>query len=458
MPGRFTTRSLGRVWSAGTLTYTSAGLAILFCWLLWGDFAWSMKDRTVGPVLQLLLKKFGASDTLTGIMLGSLPLAVSVVLSPIISYKSDHHRGRWGRRIPFLLIPTPVAVLAMVGLAFSPVLGAQLHHVLGTASPGLDSSTLLLLGLFWTLFEVATIIANSVFGALINDVVPQQVLGRFYGLFRALSLIAGILFNFWLFGKADTAYAGIFLGMGLLYGGGFSMMCLNVKEGQYPPPPPPNPNRNLRTFLLAVREYLRKCFGIPYYWWFYGATALAGMAFMPFNLFCLYYARELEIGLPVYARYTALTYFTSLVLAYPLGVLADRFHPLRLSLLVQVVYVITTLAAGFYVHDSTTFGLALLIHGVMSGTWMTASASLALKILPKDNFAQFASAGGIVGSLGGIVVGPCVGLFLDYIGHVYRCTLFISGGLGAVGLMVGYIFYRQFLARGGATPDYVAPE
>ena len=30
-------------WSVGTLTYTAAGLAVLFALLLWGDFAWSMK-------------------------------------------------------------------------------------------------------------------------------------------------------------------------------------------------------------------------------------------------------------------------------------------------------------------------------------------------------------------------------------------------------------------------------
>ena len=38
-----------KTWKAGTLVYTSAGLAMLFFWLLWGDFTWAMKDRAVGP-------------------------------------------------------------------------------------------------------------------------------------------------------------------------------------------------------------------------------------------------------------------------------------------------------------------------------------------------------------------------------------------------------------------------
>ncbi|MFA4943950.1 MAG: hypothetical protein WC789_04535 [Lentisphaeria bacterium] len=44
-------------WSVGTLSYTRGGLLALFGWLLWGDFAWSMKERAIGPVGQLLRKK-----------------------------------------------------------------------------------------------------------------------------------------------------------------------------------------------------------------------------------------------------------------------------------------------------------------------------------------------------------------------------------------------------------------
>jgi MFS family permease len=222
------------LWRAGTLTYTTGGLAVLFCWLLWGDFAWWMKERSVGPVVQLLLRKFGASDFVASLFLVFLPQGLGMLLGPIISYKSDRHRGRWGRRIPFLMIPTPIASLAMVGLAFAPKLGAWLHVMLAGRSPGLDQSILIMFGAFWILFEVATITANAVFGALVNDVVPRPTLGRFYGLFRAMNLLAGIVFTFWLFGKANDYYMPIFLSIAVLYGVGFTLMCLKVKEGAYP--------------------------------------------------------------------------------------------------------------------------------------------------------------------------------------------------------------------------------
>ena len=44
-------RAGGKLWRVGTLTYTGGALAVLFCWLLWGDFAWSMKERAIGPII-----------------------------------------------------------------------------------------------------------------------------------------------------------------------------------------------------------------------------------------------------------------------------------------------------------------------------------------------------------------------------------------------------------------------
>jgi Na+/melibiose symporter-like transporter len=277
-----------------------------------------MKERSVFTVMQLLLKKFDASDMIAGLLMGSLPQAIAMVLSPIIAYKSDRHRGPWGRRIPFLLIPTPIASLAMVGLAFSPLFGQRLHLALGMHSLGLNPSILIFLGLFWTLFEFGTITANAVFGGLVNDVVPRAVIGRFYGMFRALSLIAGMIFNFWLIGKAETGYRWIFSGIALLYGAGFAVMCLKVKEGDYPPPPPKEPG-NAGGFLKATKAYFQDCFSHSYYLWFFALMALSMMSFVPVNLFSVFFAKSLRMDVTTYGRYIVLTHFISLCLSYFLG-------------------------------------------------------------------------------------------------------------------------------------------
>ncbi len=110
-----------KLWHVGTLTYTGGALAVLFCWLLWGDFAWSMKERAIGPIMPLLLDTHGVSPTMVALLLASLPAGIGLFLGPVISFRSDRLRTRLGRRIPILMITTPVAASAMVGLAFRAV-------------------------------------------------------------------------------------------------------------------------------------------------------------------------------------------------------------------------------------------------------------------------------------------------------------------------------------------------
>ena len=96
-----------KLWTVGTLTYTAAGLSAVFFWLLWGDFSLTLKDRSVPPTLQLLLESLKVSNAQLGLLLGSLPQCLGMIIAPIIAYRSDRHRGPLGRRIPFLIKFTP---------------------------------------------------------------------------------------------------------------------------------------------------------------------------------------------------------------------------------------------------------------------------------------------------------------------------------------------------------------
>lgn len=446
-----------KTWSVGTLTYTAGGLAILFGWLLWGDFAWSMKERSVISVVQLLLRKFEASDMLTGVLIGTLPAAIGMVLGPIISYRSDRHRGRWGRRIPYLVLTTPPAALAMVGLAYSPELGRLLHEGLGARSHGLNPSILVCFGLFWTLFEFATVAANAVFGGLINDVVPQPFLGRFYGLFRALSLIAGMIFNYWMLGKAETHYQWLFIGIAVLYGGGFTMMCLKVKEGAYPPPPPSGEATGERGFIESTRAYCRECFTHSYYLWVFVALMLANLAFMPVNLFSVFFAKSVQMNMDTYGKYLALSYSISLALSYVLGSMADRFHPLRVGIGALVLYAVVALWGGIFATGPGSFAIALIAHVVLSGTFFTATASIGQRLFPRSTFAQFASAAALVLALGSMLLPPLVGKLLDLTAHNYRYTFFVGFGLAVLAVMASLVVHRRFMGLGGPK-NYVAPE
>ncbi|MBS0633550.1 MAG: MFS transporter [Verrucomicrobia bacterium] len=443
-----------KTWRNGTLVYNRAELVTLFCWLLWGDFALSLKDRSIPSLVQLQLQKLEASDTLSGLLIGSLPAVIGLLVLPVVGYRSDRHRGPRGRRIPYLLSFSMLAVVSMVGLAASPPLGQWLHVTLGAHSPGLANGTLIFFSASWTLFEFASIVlAGSLITAFINDVVPHSLLGRFYGLFRALSLIAGAAFNYWGLSWAENHLAAVFLGMAVLYGLGFTVMCFKVREGEYPPPPAPEEENRPSG---AVLTYLRESFSQSYYWWVFLAIMVSWMALVPFTLFSVFYAKSVQMDMATYGKLWSLTYLCSLVLAYPLGMLADKIHPLRLSAWLMLCYAIATLWAGFFAIDARSFGIALVVQGVLSGGWQTASASLAQRLFPESRFAQLASAMGIVGGVTGIGLPLLVGKILDHSGHVYRYTFLMNSALSFLALAFTLVLWRRFRALGGPQ-HYVAP-
>ena len=413
-----------------------------------------MRDRSVPSVMQLLFQKFGASNFVSSLLIATLPYGLILLIGPIVSYRSDRYRSRWGRRIPFLAIHIPFAVLSMVAVAFSPVLGQGLHQILGTYSPGLSTSTLIIIAIGWGVFELATVVANAVFYGLINDVVPSSLLGRFYGVFRAISLIASILFNYFIFGKAEEHFPLVFIGIGLVYGLSFTMMCLKVKEGEYAPPPIPKAGGG--NFFVAARTYFHECFSKPYYLWVFVSIALPWIAFIGVNHFSVYFAKSLAMDMGFYGKCLALTYGCSLVFSYPLGMLADKFHPLRTSLVVISLYALVTAAGAIFSTNPETFAVFFVLHGILSGAWFTSSASLPLRMFPKENFSQFYSALNMFIGLGIMTAGPIVGKLIDFTNKFYQLTFIASSTLAFLAIIIGLIVHAKFMKLGGPN-EYVPP-
>ena len=445
-----------KTWSIGTLVYTPRGLAALFGWLLWGDFAWQMRERAIGPVTQLLLRHLRATDMFVGLLVGSVPSAMGLLAGPVINTLSDRHRGRRGRRIPFLLAPTPFAALALIGLAFTPAVGRSVHEALGAHAPSLRMVNLAVFAAFWTVFEVTAITTQGIFYALVNDVVPHALIARFFGLFRAVSLFAAIIFNYWIIGHAEQHFQAIFIGVGVLFGVGLTLMCLRVREGAYPPPEP-LVKRSRGDALDRVRAYFRETCSLPYYRWVYAATTLAALAAGPVNAFSVFYAKSIGMSVGVYGKYLALTYMISFCLAYLLGWLGDRFHPLPVATASIGAYAAATLCGGVFARTPATFAVAFVAHGVLSGCLLTSLPPTFQLLFPRARFGEFSSAAGLLTGLCYMVLPPLVGAILDATGHVYRYTFLASGCLGVAGFLGMLTVYRQFMTLGGLR-NYVAPD
>jgi hypothetical protein len=310
--------------------------------------------------------------------------------------------------------------------------------------------------LFYTLFEFACIASLVLFGALVNDVVPRSMIGRFYGLFRAVSLGAGILFNAWLLGWSEQHFAAVFVGVSLLFGVGYTLMCLAVREGDYPPPPQQATGER-SSFWHAVGTFFRETFTLPYYRWLFVAMLLAGLVFMPFNAFSLPYAKSLQMPVDRYGDLIAMSFTISLFIAYPLGWLVDKLHPLRMGIAAMTLYAVATAYGALAAHNADSFAIALVAHTVLSGAYFTSTAGLGAMLFPKAKFAQFASAAGVVGSLGSILLGLVLGPVLDLTGQAYRLTFVMGLLLCVTSIVLLLVVYAKFKLLGGTT-DYVAPE
>ena len=117
-----------KFYHCGTLAYTTVGVAILFGWLLWGDFCFTLMDSVVPSILPLKLKDLGSANWLMGLILTTIPGILGITVNPWISVKSDRCRSRWGRRIPFIVFAMPFLCASLALLGWSDDITLWLHH------------------------------------------------------------------------------------------------------------------------------------------------------------------------------------------------------------------------------------------------------------------------------------------------------------------------------------------
>jgi Na+/melibiose symporter-like transporter len=404
----------------------SAGLLAVLFWLLVGDLAISIRERAALPSGLELLRRNGASDTTTSLLMSTVP----ALLVPLLGYHSDRLRSRWGRRRPFLLAVAPVGCAAMLGLACSPALGALADAALGALSPGRRLCNLAAFSLFWTIFECAGISAASLFTGLVNDVVPQGLLGRFYAAFRIVGLGVGIVFNTWVFALTDHYLSEILLAIGVVFGLALLLVCLMVKE---PACGAQDDGRRAGGWraLAVPRAHVLACFAHRPFLWAVAAFMLASVTFNPFNTFYQYYAHLSGIPKATLGTLTAYGYAVSIASAFGIGWLVDHYGALRVSSLIMGVYCAAAAIGYLSLGDPACFPWFYLAHVVVSGAWFTAAASMPMALFPRAQFVQYNSTKDLMVVLGNILVSGVQGPVLDLSGHDYRLTL-LSGALFAL--------------------------
>ncbi len=407
----------------GTLVYTKAGLFTLFGWLLWGDFCFTLMETIWPTIMPLVLKSEGAPNLLIAFTITTIPNLMNFVMNPIISTASDRYRSKRGRRIPFLRWATPFVTLFLILLGFSQNIGRSLHGALVPWFSDL-SPTVVILSTITVLiicFRFFELFIGTVFWYLFNDVVPQAFMGRFLGLFRAIGSLAGALFNFFLFQYAESHTSILFFGVATLYGTAFTLLTWKIKEGNYPPPAPV-----VKTSIFSwIRIFVKQCLSHAIYRRLFVYTAIFSFS-GAIGAFSIFMAQSIGLSLLQIGQVAGVSAFVSTLLMYPMGVLVDRFHPLRVILVAKILVCLAMSAQFVFLFyefaPATAFWVYAAVVAVaipMGAADTAASLPMLMQIFPKDKFGQFCSANAMFSCVGIIVGGLLAGGFLDILKNFF---------------------------------------
>ena len=142
---------------------------------------------------------------------------------------------------------------------------------------------------------------------------------------RAIAMGAAALYSYCIFPHSETHVTETMVGAAVLYSVGFTCMCFNVKEGDYPPPP--NYVQGKVGLLAAVKTYAKECHSLPHYWFMWAQTFISSMSW-GIGMYCLFMSQKIGLDLQQIGNIAGTTAIVTGVLILGSGWLAGRpFSP-----------------------------------------------------------------------------------------------------------------------------------
>lgn len=448
-----------RRWQVGTLTYTAPQLINVFFFMLWGDFCLNLMDSSVTPtVVPLQLEKYGASMSAIGFVNGTVLELLALLMVPIVSTWSDRHRGPLGRRMPFMLWTTPFIAAFLILLGFSPQVAGWLKLIAPGLLGGVATGSLVIGVIAFTLtaYKFFDTFPQSVYYYLFTDVIPQPLMGTFACLFRVFATAASLVFNFFLLKHAENHPGAICVAAAALYLFSFVLLCLMVKEGEYPPPEKVDQSSLGKRAVSTIALFCKDCYSISYYWKYYLFNLFFMCGFVPFRQFLLFYGKDtLKMDLGTYGKVMALRDLVQMGVFFVLGPFVDRFHPLRAGLVGYVLMCVAGASGAFFIHGPYSFSVVIVLTFMTVAVYQGATGALGPRVLPREQYGQFCSANAMIWHLGLMAALPLCGLAMDHLGKRIIFLWFLA--CSTAGIIMLYLVYLDWKKLGG-DQNYVPPK
>jgi len=439
-----------KTYRVGSLVYTSRALMTVMFWMLLGDLCLQIMEQLPTSLVPLQLRWATASDTLIGFVSGSLPAVLGILLNPIIGVQSDRHRGRLGRRRPFLLAATPLVMVALLGLGFAKPISSWISGVV-EASSGIALEIGWISGCM-VVFVLANTYIMQVYQFLFVDVIPAEVMGKFVGCYRAVGALGAFVFHRYMFGHAEDSTALIYLASTMLYGVSFFLLVWKVKEGEYAEPPPKESLAN------TTKAYFSECFSSPFYLKTYSLAFCFWSAVVPLWTFLVFfgtkpgqdmgYAPTLGLSLEAFGHARGWCSLVQVPIFFLVGPLVDRFHPLRVAMVGMLLSSVTFFANFFLVHSEGTFTFWLITNFIAQAIYMGAYLAILPRLLPRSKYGQFFTANQIFGFVGVALAPVLCGGLLEFVKD-YRFIYIWCGTCTLGGFVMCSFLYRHWMRLGG---------
>ncbi|MCQ2397041.1 MAG: MFS transporter [Lentisphaeria bacterium] len=464
-----------KTYKCGSLEYTMPQLVMVGFWLLFGGFVLSLGISMPSRLLPIQLQELGVSDKTRMLLLSTIGGILNMTVCPYIGFVSDRHRGRWGRRIPYLFKSMPPIAISLILFGLSGQFGGKLASMVAPwwqSSPA--TMTVLVISATMMLFQFFRMWSDSVIWYIFNDIIPPVFFGRIMALYNIGNTLSVALFNYFVFPYARHHSTVIYIATGILYAIGISLLCYFVREGTYPPVEDSGADEP-KSFVGFVKnsknkfmEFLKESFCHRLYVLKYllaTVQALAGtIGIYYFYFFCEIGFSDAEIG-HMEGIKTIISTIGMMIATVLASQLVNRWHPVRITFYSVFLSLSGTMILGLkYLFGTLPPTIYMIFAIVVTGTTLFSGALTSIcglptemMVFPKSRFGSFCSMQALLRSTITTILGLGVAAFFDFLAGCYpehpefryRYVPAFALPCCILVFIVAYFFFREWQKLGG---------
>jgi len=365
---------------------------------------WGSLHAIILPTRLLDLVSASEKSTYLG-LLTFAGLMLAIIVQPIAGAISDRSGFDWGRRRPFILGGTLVAMLFLSGIGWV--------------------GSFLAIFVIYCLLQIASNTTQGPYLAFIPDLVPQGKRGLASGVKGFLEIGGGVAFLYPIAIFMDRYSAGqerwLWLALAILGAVLLAAMVitiLTVRER------PGKGGAQLPLFPTIFKSFKIKVKAHRDFIWFIISRLFIMMAFTTLQTFALYFLMDV-VGVPdpatATARFSIVAIAGMLVVAYPAGRLSDRVGRRPIALAAGLL---GALAIAFIFLSGQNFTFIMLsggLVGIAFGAFMSSNWALATDLVPKGEEARYLGLTNLA-TAGGAALARLIGPLIDF-GNSYSPNL-----------------------------------